>query len=126
MLENDAGVVVVQVSQPLEKSHYALGHPSPPLTGSAGTPVMFNENGDAPGRYDIFQYQLTNTTAPGYRAIGQWTEYLRLNVSVCTSGCQGDQKWGGDWWEACILLGQSLACIPSSRQASGMPVWAWA
>lgn len=49
--------------------------------GSAGTPVMFNENGDAPGRYDIFQYQLTNTTAPGYKAIGQWAEYLRLNVS---------------------------------------------
>lgn len=42
---------------------------------------MFNENGDAPGRYDIFQYQLTNTTTPGYKAIGQWTEYLRLNVS---------------------------------------------
>ncbi|XP_075041690.1 metabotropic glutamate receptor 6-like isoform X3 [Mixophyes fleayi] len=49
------------------------------FNGSAGTPVMFNENGDAPGRYDIFQYQMTNTTAPSYRVIGQWTEYLRFN-----------------------------------------------
>lgn len=49
--------------------------------GSAGTPVMFNKNGDAPGRYDIFQYQTTNTTSPGYRLIGQWTDELQLNVS---------------------------------------------
>uniref|UniRef100_A0A672U6L1 Glutamate metabotropic receptor 6 n=1 Tax=Strigops habroptila TaxID=2489341 RepID=A0A672U6L1_STRHB len=27
---------------------------------SAGTPVSFNENGDAPGRYDIFQFQGAN------------------------------------------------------------------
>ncbi|KAM7333350.1 hypothetical protein ACRRTK_006670 [Alexandromys fortis] len=33
------------------------------FNGSAGTPVMFNENGDAPGRYDIFQYQATNGSA---------------------------------------------------------------
>lgn len=51
------------------------------LSGSAGTPVMFNKNGDAPGRYDIFQYQTTNTTNPGYRLIGQWTDELQLNVS---------------------------------------------
>lgn len=54
--------------------------------GSAGTPVMFNKNGDAPGRYDIFQYQTTNTTNPGYRLIGQWTDELQLNVSFpCSS-----------------------------------------
>ncbi|KAM3911817.1 metabotropic glutamate receptor 6-like isoform 1-T2 [Leptodactylus fuscus] len=77
------------------------------FNGSAGTPVMFNENGDAPGRYDIFQYQMTNTSAPSYRAIGQWTEYLRLNIeemqwyggqsdipsSVCSLPCQpGERK----------------------------------
>lgn len=51
--------------------------------GSAGTPVMFNENGDAPGRYDIFQYQATNGSASsgGYQAVGQWAEALRLDVS---------------------------------------------
>lgn len=43
---------------------------------------MFNKNGDAPGRYDIFQYQTTNTTNPGYRLIGQWTDELQLNVST--------------------------------------------
>lgn len=47
---------------------------------------MFNKNGDAPGRYDIFQYQTTNTTNPGYRLIGQWTDELQLNVSInCSS-----------------------------------------
>ncbi|XP_040101896.1 metabotropic glutamate receptor 7 [Oryx dammah] len=56
------------------------------FNGSAGTPVMFNKNGDAPGRYDIFQYQTTNTSNPGYRLIGQWTDELQLNVSfACPS-----------------------------------------
>ncbi|MGH0137223.1 UNVERIFIED_CONTAM: hypothetical protein FKN15_011538 [Acipenser sinensis] len=49
-------------------------------TGSAGTSVVFNKNGDAPGRYDLFQYQITNTSTPGYRPIGQWTDYLQLNL----------------------------------------------
>uniref|UniRef100_A0A8C1PCT2 Glutamate receptor, metabotropic 6a n=1 Tax=Cyprinus carpio TaxID=7962 RepID=A0A8C1PCT2_CYPCA len=57
------------------------------FNGSAGTAVLFNENGDAPGRYDIFQYQMTNTTNPGYRVIGQWTNNLRLNVE--------DMQWTG-------------------------------
>lgn len=43
---------------------------------------MFNENGDAPGRYDIFQYQMSNVSNPGYRNIGQWTNHLRLNVNL--------------------------------------------
>uniref|UniRef100_A0A8V5GTN3 Uncharacterized protein n=1 Tax=Melopsittacus undulatus TaxID=13146 RepID=A0A8V5GTN3_MELUD len=30
------------------------------FSGDAGTPVSFNENGDAPGRYDIFQFQGAN------------------------------------------------------------------
>lgn len=55
-------------------------------TGSAGTGVMFNENGDAPGRYDIFQYQLSNVSTPGYRVIGQWTNHLRLNVNIVIFG----------------------------------------
>lgn len=46
---------------------------------------MFNENGDAPGRYDIFQYQLSNVSNPGYKVIGQWTNHLRLNVNICFS-----------------------------------------
>lgn len=49
--------------------------------GSAGTSVTFNRNGDAPGRYDLFQYQWSNVSGPGYRVIGQWTESLQLNVS---------------------------------------------
>lgn len=50
------------------------------LTGSAGTPVTFNENGDAPGRYDIFQYQINNRSVAEYKVIGHWTNQLHLNV----------------------------------------------
>ncbi|XP_012681535.2 glutamate receptor, metabotropic 6a [Clupea harengus] len=57
------------------------------FNGSAGTGVLFNENGDAPGRYDIFQYQLSNISSPGYKAIGQWTNQLRLNLE--------DMQWSG-------------------------------
>ncbi|GAA6106938.1 metabotropic glutamate receptor 7 [Tachysurus ichikawai] len=51
---------------------------------SASTSVTFNQNGDAPGRYDLFQYQTSssNNSFPGYRTIGQWTESLQLNVST--------------------------------------------
>lgn len=55
-------------------------------SGSAGTSVTFNQNGDAPGRYDLFQYQINNNSSPGYRVIGQWTESLQLNVSTLNWG----------------------------------------
>ncbi|KAL7832930.1 hypothetical protein SRHO_G00299480 [Serrasalmus rhombeus] len=51
------------------------------ITVTAGNPVQFNENGDAPGRYDIFQYQLANQTAE-YKIIGSWTDKLNLNMSM--------------------------------------------
>ncbi|CAB1428159.1 unnamed protein product [Pleuronectes platessa] len=50
--------------------------------GSAGTSVTFNRDGDAPGRYDLFQYQWSNVTGPGYRVIGQWTETLQINTEL--------------------------------------------
>ncbi|KAI4803304.1 hypothetical protein KUCAC02_006855, partial [Chaenocephalus aceratus] len=74
---------------------------------SAGTPVVFNENGDAPGRYDIFQYQPTNRSTAEYRVIGSWTNKLHLKVeamrwkkgdrslppSVCSIPCRtGERK----------------------------------
>lgn len=49
------------------------------LIGIAGTPVVFNVNGDAPGRYEIYQYQMTNNTTE-YKIIGHWTDHLYLNV----------------------------------------------
>eukprot|EP00063_Salmo_salar_P048913 XP_014023748.1 PREDICTED: metabotropic glutamate receptor 7-like [Salmo salar] len=49
------------------------------FNGSAGTSVTFNKNGDAPGRYDLFQYQMDNNSSPGYKNIGQWMETLQLN-----------------------------------------------
>ncbi|MBN3309635.1 GRM8 protein, partial [Amia calva] len=77
------------------------------FNGSAGTPVIFNENGDAPGRYDIFQYQITNRSTTEYRVIGHWTDQLHLNLdamrwtrgdpsippSVCSVPCKpGERK----------------------------------
>lgn len=53
------------------------------VAGSARSPVVFNENGDAPGRYDIFQYQSSNTSAGEYRVIGHWIDQLHLDVSIC-------------------------------------------
>lgn len=49
--------------------------------GIAGTPVVFNMNGDAPGRYEIYQYQITNTTTE-YKIIGHWTDQLHLDVWI--------------------------------------------
>ncbi|XP_072928545.1 metabotropic glutamate receptor 7-like isoform X1 [Hemitrygon akajei] len=57
------------------------------FNGSAGNPVMFNDKGDAPGRYDIFQYQLIANNTWDYRIIGQWTDQLYLNVE--------DMRWAG-------------------------------
>ncbi|XP_069387187.1 metabotropic glutamate receptor 7 isoform X3 [Paralichthys olivaceus] len=77
------------------------------FNGSAGTAVTFNRNGDAPGRYDLFQYQWSNVTGRGYRVIGQWTESLQINIedmqwplgeqdvpsSVCSLPCKtGERK----------------------------------
>ncbi|XP_071005158.1 metabotropic glutamate receptor 8-like [Oncorhynchus clarkii lewisi] len=77
------------------------------FNGSAGTPVTFNENGDAPGRYDIFQYQINNRSTAEYKVIGHWTDQLYLNMdamqwtsgdpsvpaSVCSLPCKmGERK----------------------------------
>ncbi|XP_048883604.1 metabotropic glutamate receptor 8-like isoform X2 [Brienomyrus brachyistius] len=76
------------------------------FNGSAGTPVMFNENGDAPGRYDIFQYQISNRSTAEYKVIGQWTNQLHLNMdalrwargsiavplSVCSMPCRAGER----------------------------------
>ncbi|XP_032406281.1 metabotropic glutamate receptor 7-like [Xiphophorus hellerii] len=76
------------------------------FNGSAGTSVTFNRNGDAPGRYDLFQYQRSNGTGSVYRAVGQWTETLQLNmedlrwprgeqdvpISVCSLPCRAGER----------------------------------
>lgn len=105
---------------------------------------MFNENGDAPGRYDIFQYQATNGSASsgGYQAVGQWAETLRLDVSVqteprvgmgpgsrrqtpqpvfCASQVEALQ-WSGDPHEVPSSL-CSLPCGPGERKkmVKGVP-----
>ncbi|XP_071374527.1 metabotropic glutamate receptor 7-like isoform X1 [Centroberyx affinis] len=77
------------------------------FNGSAGTSVVFNKNGDAPGRYDLFQFQMTNSSTPEYKAVGQWVESLQLRleelqwpdgeqevpISVCSLPCKtGERK----------------------------------
>ncbi|XP_061540640.1 glutamate receptor, metabotropic 6a isoform X5 [Phycodurus eques] len=84
------------------------------FNGSAGTSVLFNENGDAPGRYDIFQFQMTNHSHPGYHVIGQWTNNLRLNVE--------EMQWsGGD--RSLPESVCSLPCKPGARKkmVKGVP-----
>uniref|UniRef100_A0A8D0G593 Glutamate metabotropic receptor 4 n=1 Tax=Sphenodon punctatus TaxID=8508 RepID=A0A8D0G593_SPHPU len=76
------------------------------FSGIGGTPVTFNENGDAPGRYDIYQYQIQNSTAE-YKVIGQWADSLNLKMdlmhwpgggkqlpsSICSQPCKpGERK----------------------------------
>nr|XP_043895367.1 metabotropic glutamate receptor 4 isoform X2 [Solea senegalensis] len=75
------------------------------FTGIAGTPVVFNVNGDAPGRYEIYQYQIGNNTAE-YKIIGHWTDHLYLNItemqwpggtqdvpsSICSQPCRPGQR----------------------------------
>ena len=43
--------------------------------------MVFNVNGDAPGRYEIYQYQMANDTTE-YKIIGNWTDQLHLEVWV--------------------------------------------
>lgn len=58
---------------------------SPSLcAGSAGTSVVFNKNGDAPGRYDLFQFQTTNSSTAEYKVVGQWVENLQLKVRAAS------------------------------------------
>ncbi|XP_034028783.1 metabotropic glutamate receptor 4-like [Thalassophryne amazonica] len=75
------------------------------FTGIAGTPLVFNVNGDAPGRYEIYQYQITNNTTE-YKIIGHWTDQLHLDIhemqwpggtqdvpsSICSQPCHPGQR----------------------------------
>lgn len=75
------------------------------FTGIAGTPAVFNVNGDAPGRYEIYQYQITNETME-YKIIGHWTDQLHLEInemqwpggtqdipsSICSQPCRPGQR----------------------------------
>lgn len=75
------------------------------FTGIAGTPVVFNVNGDAPGRYEIYQYQIANDTME-YKIIGHWTDQLHLDInemqwpggtqdipsSICSQPCRAGQR----------------------------------
>ncbi|XP_059426554.1 metabotropic glutamate receptor 4-like isoform X1 [Carassius carassius] len=87
------------------------------IAGIAGSPVQFNENGDAPGRYDIYQYQIKNKTAE-YKTIGHWTDQLYLNMramqwpggvkqvptSICSQPCNPG-------WRKKIVKGMSCCWL---------------
>uniref|UniRef100_A0A8D0FFE9 Glutamate metabotropic receptor 6 n=1 Tax=Strix occidentalis caurina TaxID=311401 RepID=A0A8D0FFE9_STROC len=66
------------------------------FNGSAGTPVTFNENGDAPGRYDIFQFQGGNGSGT-YRHVGQWVQGLRLQVGAPSTHWVPPRSTGSRW-----------------------------
>ncbi|KAM7411523.1 hypothetical protein PAMA_021486 [Pampus argenteus] len=83
------------------------------FTGIAGTPVVFNVNGDAPGRYEIYQYQITNTTTE-YKIIGHWTDQLHLDIS--------EMQWPGGKQEVPSSI-CSQPCRPGQRKKTvkGIP-----
>ncbi|CAM4627954.1 unnamed protein product [Leuciscus chuanchicus] len=76
------------------------------ISGIAGNPVQFNENGDAPGRYDIYQYQIKNKTAE-YKIIGHWTDKLYLNTRT--------MQWPGGGKQVPTSI-CSLPCKPGWRK----------
>ncbi|XP_040473361.1 metabotropic glutamate receptor 6-like [Falco naumanni] len=83
------------------------------FNGSAGTPVSFNENGDAPGRYDIFQFQGGNSSGT-YRAVGQWVQGLHLRAE--------EMAWGSNSTSPPPSV-CSLPCGPGERKkpVKGVP-----
>ncbi|XP_064154948.1 metabotropic glutamate receptor 4-like [Anguilla rostrata] len=83
------------------------------FTGIAGNPVLFNVNGDAPGRYEIFQYQIKNSTAE-YKAIGNWTDQLHLNIKA--------MQWPGGARQVPVSI-CSQPCPPGHRKKTvkGIP-----
>ncbi|MBW00730.1 Metabotropic glutamate receptor 4, partial [Eschrichtius robustus] len=83
------------------------------FSGIAGNPVTFNENGDAPGRYDIYQYQLHNGSAE-YKVIGSWTDHLHLRIER--------MQWPGSGQQLPRSI-CSLPCQPGERKKAvkGMP-----
>ncbi|XP_011371786.1 metabotropic glutamate receptor 4 isoform X2 [Pteropus vampyrus] len=83
------------------------------FSGIAGNPVTFNENGDAPGRYDVYQYQLRNGSAE-YKVIGSWTDHLHLRIER--------MQWPGSGQQLPRSI-CSLPCQPGERKKTvkGMP-----
>ncbi|XP_041860524.1 metabotropic glutamate receptor 4-like isoform X2 [Melanotaenia boesemani] len=81
--------------------------------GIAGTPVVFNVNGDAPGRYEIYQYQIRNETME-YKVIGNWTDQLNLETN--------EMQWPGGTQEVPSSI-CSQPCRPGQRKKTvkGIP-----
>ncbi|XP_045552129.1 metabotropic glutamate receptor 4 [Salmo salar] len=83
------------------------------FTGIAGTPVIFNVNGDAPGRYEIYQYQMKHNTTE-YKIIGHWADQLHLDTK--------EMRWPG----GTLQVPQSICsqpCCPGERKKTvkGVP-----
>uniref|UniRef100_A0A4W5M0N7 Glutamate metabotropic receptor 4 n=1 Tax=Hucho hucho TaxID=62062 RepID=A0A4W5M0N7_9TELE len=81
------------------------------FTGIAGTPVIFNVNGDAPGRYEIYQYQMKHNTTE-YKIIGHWADQLHLD----------EMRWPGGTWQVPQSI-CSQPCHPGERKKTvkGVP-----
>ncbi|GCC31983.1 metabotropic glutamate receptor 4-like isoform X1 [Chiloscyllium punctatum] len=84
------------------------------FSGSAGVPVTFNENGDAPGHYDIYQYQVKDNATRAYSVIGEWANKLRLNIHT--------MQWQSGSRQVPVSI-CSLPCKPGERKkiVKGIP-----
>ncbi|XP_060913546.1 metabotropic glutamate receptor 4-like [Labrus mixtus] len=83
------------------------------FSGIAVTPVVFNVNGDAPGRYEIYQYQITSNSTE-YKIIGHWTDQLYLDTN--------EMQWPGGTQEVPSSI-CSQPCRPGQRKKTvkGIP-----
>ncbi|XP_055787615.1 metabotropic glutamate receptor 4-like [Salvelinus fontinalis] len=83
------------------------------FTGIAGTPVIFNVNGDAPGRYEIYQYQMKHNTTE-YKIIGHWADQLHLETK--------EMRWPDGTWQVPQSI-CSQPCHPGERKKTvkGVP-----
>ncbi|KAH0545837.1 metabotropic glutamate receptor 7-like isoform X1 [Cotesia glomerata] len=75
------------------------------FTGRQGTEIRFNNDGDAFGFYNIYQYQHTDENRYDYVLIGSWKEVLNLDINMT--------RWHG---------GSGEANIPQSACSSDCPV----
>ncbi|XP_067129617.1 metabotropic glutamate receptor 3-like isoform X2 [Centruroides vittatus] len=53
-----------------------------PSRQGEGIIVRFNQDGDAPGNYHIYQYQKTGQDKYDYKVVGEWTESLQINMTL--------------------------------------------
>ena len=87
-------------------------HGTTAILGATGHTIHFNENGDARGRYTIYQFQRQPHNQHSYVRIGTWTDrwaYRSAIISAALLYKSPPPRWGrqvnNGRWQAIILEG---------------------